>query len=314
MLKITKKAYPEGIFSYSYISQRVNYNKRFILIASRSVHIMNSALAKGIALGVAFCFIFYTQRQLIFGYRGNGAREGQSYTVQAKNSMFSNQVPYKAVGQGSDLNKVEWLELVKKHVKFPVHSAYGSHVVPLLAAALVTEGPIFEMGSGFFSTPMLSEIAQSKNRFILTADTDKEWLDKFKKYEGDQHKFVYVPYTEGKGKGSEWEDVGNGTDWSLVFLDHRPGWRRGVDLRKYRKQVDLIVAHDTEERIRKGYHYDNELETFAGHYTVKKYGAWTSIVSDTKPELVSKVKRLVEWASNFVHEQQKMSKNNQDSN
>ena len=50
----------------------------------------------------------------------------------------------------------EWLEALRRHIKRPLSRTYGSHVVPLLAAVHGTgEGAVFEMGCGYFSTPML---------------------------------------------------------------------------------------------------------------------------------------------------------------
>ena len=120
----------------------------------------------------------------------------------------------------------EWINLVKELVHFPLDRAYGSHVLPLFAAAYVTTGPILEMGSGFFSTPMLSKLAQKKGRFHLTADTDSEWLSKFKQYESKDHPLVVVP-NGGGDKGIEWENIGRDKNWSLVFVDQRPAYRRG---------------------------------------------------------------------------------------
>ena len=73
-----------------------------------------------------------------------------------------------------------------------------------------------------------------------------------------------------------------------------------VDLRRFRKLVDLMVVHDTEEGLRKSYHYDDELETFAEYETFKNFGAWTTVVSDTHPELVAQVKKLVNSALNVT--------------
>ena len=44
----------------------------------------------------------------------------------------------------------------------PTHSGWGSHVRLLTAAALSTRGDILELGTGFFSTPLLHMIVMEE--------------------------------------------------------------------------------------------------------------------------------------------------------
>ena len=44
----------------------------------------------------------------------------------------------------------------------PTHSGWGSHVRLLTAAALSTTGDILELGTGFFSTPLLHQIVKEE--------------------------------------------------------------------------------------------------------------------------------------------------------
>ena len=44
----------------------------------------------------------------------------------------------------------------------PEKSAWGSHIKLLSAAAMATSGDIMEIGTGFFSTPVLHEIVEQE--------------------------------------------------------------------------------------------------------------------------------------------------------
>ena len=49
----------------------------------------------------------------------------------------------------------------------PSHSGWGSHVRLLTAAALASQGDILELGTGFFSTPLLHQIVKDQVDFGL---------------------------------------------------------------------------------------------------------------------------------------------------
>ena len=54
-------------------------------------------------------------------------------------------------------------ETIPYKTKFnPTGSGWGSHIPLLSAAALSTRGDIMEMGTGFFSTPLLHDIVQER--------------------------------------------------------------------------------------------------------------------------------------------------------
>lgn len=154
-------------------------------------------------------------------------------------------------------------------------SVYGTHITPLTTAVLATYGPVFEMGSGDFSTPLLHSICKRMNREMLTADTDKDWLLNFKDLASPEHKFIYVPVYELKDP-SLWGKVGN-QKWSVVFIDHRPGERRALDILRFKELAEIIVVHDTENP---GYQYENSFKEFKYRYDYLRYSVRTTLVSN----------------------------------
>lgn len=160
---------------------------------------------------------------------------------------------------------------------------YGTHMVPLMTAVVHTQGPILEMGSGDFSTPLLHAICSVNKRFILTTDTDKNWLSLFNDLACSWHNFIYVPVYEDdqnlNPKPILWDEIGGDRHWGVVFIDHRPGERRAIDIQRLRKNADIIVVHDTEYA---GYNYEPVLSTFKYRFSYERYQTQTTLVSDTK--------------------------------
>ena len=87
------------------------------------------------------------------------------------------------------------------------NNGWGSHIRLISAAALATSGDILELGSGYFSTPMLhqiieDEVAKSKSylktnivlkggrRMLISADTELGWLYKFHNLSSSFHQFI----------------------------------------------------------------------------------------------------------------------------
>jgi len=160
---------------------------------------------------------------------------------------------------------------------------YGTHMTPLTTALLHTEGPVLEMGCGDFSTPLLHTICSSTRRFLLTAETDKDWMGLFTDLSDDGHYFQYVPCYDELWVNREdpglWDGVGCSMPrWGVVFIDHRPGERRVVDIERMRHKADIIVVHDTQQP---SYGYEPTLSSFKYRYTYQRYAVETTLVSET---------------------------------
>jgi len=157
---------------------------------------------------------------------------------------------------------------------------WGTHQTPLIAAVMNTDGPILEMGCGDFSTPLLHAICSVKERTLVSADTDKKWMGLFLDLETTWHKFIHVPVFENPQKPQvhRWNYVGNDTHWGVVFIDHHPGPRRAVDIKRLRSHADVFVVHDTEGSF---YGFNKILPKFKYRFVYRRYKKQTTIVSDT---------------------------------
>ena len=150
--------------------------------------------------------------------------------------------------------------------------SYGTHI-PLLAWAVLQEwGPILELGAGDNSTPMLHLLAGEER--LVTADYNKEWLDKFIDLKSDTHEFHHV---------TDWNawPVLDEKYWGVAFVDHSPGERRAFDIARLRESAMLVVVHDTQQPTAADYKYEPVFDTFKYRFDYKRWPTWTTILSMT---------------------------------
>ena len=150
---------------------------------------------------------------------------------------------------------------------------FATHLPVLLACLERTSGPVLELGSGWFSTPLLAAFAQ--DRLVRTIETNPEWFGRIAGIGTHQpvtrhrHQFVFV---------SDYDDAPvTDQDWDLVVLDHEPPPRRGVDALRLRGRCRLMLGHDAEHP---DYRYAAAFDTFRYRFTETRRLPWTTVVSD----------------------------------
>lgn len=147
-----------------------------------------------------------------------------------------------------------------------VATKYQSHLPALLAAVAASEGPVLELGVGYFSTPQLHALCGTMYRRLVSFESDKEWLAEFSnRLSNHLHDFVMEC------------PLGMGEQWGVVFVDHSPGGQNRADaFLKAGSESQFVVVHD--------YHLENEdaikplLNGFMYHVT-RSYDPPTLIAS-----------------------------------
>ena len=135
-----------------------------------------------------------------------------------------------------------------------------------------TNRVVLELGCGHYSTPLLHGMCAVLGLTLVTMESDRDWLARFKHLDdGGGHVVLHV---------GNWRDVRPMLRQpnALVFLDHRPYEARGAALRDCGNSC-LIVAHDTQEARRHAYQYD--FTPFKHRYDYTRYTPATTVVSNT---------------------------------
>jgi hypothetical protein len=159
----------------------------------------------------------------------------------------------------------------------------SSHQRLLIAAALRTTGPILELGCGWYSTPLLHEIAVVGQRYLVTLDSQEPWLGQFRpELEHRYHQLKLVDW---------WEDAKLDprdygllpARWSLVFVDHGPAVERYYVTKRLltpaHQEPTVFVFHDTEEG--RAYGYDRILPKFKFTWVDESQPVHTTLASNS---------------------------------
>ena len=146
----------------------------------------------------------------------------------------------------------------------------ASHIPMLAAVALHTVGPILEYGCGFYSTPLLHEIALVKKRQLLSLDNCWMWLNQFLYLQNDNHTFRYV---------RDWDRFTKSIrqNWGVIFIDHGPTLRRKEDIRLLKNRAEYMVVHDANV---KDYKYEEVFDLFEHRYDYIFAEPWTTVLSN----------------------------------
>ena len=150
----------------------------------------------------------------------------------------------------------------------------GTHLPILLKAFEMGDGPILEMGTGHFSTPILDMMCKRRQkRWILSLENDPEWFEINRaKYESSYHKFIFV---------KDWADIPiEQTHWGLVLIDHRPAHRRHVDMIRLKHRAHYILAHDSELADHRAYRYDKAYPHFKYRWEYQDCEPFTTVLSN----------------------------------
>ena len=153
---------------------------------------------------------------------------------------------------------------------------FATHIPLLLACLRHTTGPVLELGSGWFSTPLVAAFAT--DRLVRTIETNPQWYDRisrvctYQPITRHRHQIVFVPdYNDAPMDDHQ---------WSVVLLDHEPPPRRGVDALRLKDRSQLIIGHDSEHP---DYGYGPAFDQFKYRFTLSSVFPWTTVVSDTDP-------------------------------
>lgn len=159
--------------------------------------------------------------------------------------------------------------------KYRLNASLGkdwtTHMSVLIKAIQCSKGTVAEVGAGPFSTPLLHWLCKEMKRQLVTYENDEMYYNYARAFQSPLHKIRRI---------ENWDRMDFNTHWGLVFIDHHPNERRGVDVINFKDMADYIVMHDTNQDVKYG--FDKAWEHFKYKYTWKECKPWVSVVSNFK--------------------------------
>ncbi len=164
-------------------------------------------------------------------------------------------------------------------------NAFGTHQPLLFGACISTDGPMVELGTGFYSTPFIHALSLGQNRRAYSLDTSRGYLTFMSRYREGLHKVSLLDEKmrmgpDGKvamGSRSQAFFVERQTavlekkfaamgEISVVFIDHDPAFLRQPAIDWFADRARFIVAHDTESPAHYGYDFSRFRHQLSDHY------------------------------------------------
>lgn len=139
----------------------------------------------------------------------------------------------------------------KKYTHTSLEMETSTHFPMLIKTVQMTEGPVIELGTGMFSTPLLHWLMFGSGRKLISCESYPHYLDFAKKFENKDHEVRFV-----KDWATEKFDDGH---YSVVFIDHSIAKRahtRGDDAARFKDIADFVVLHDAGPNSHAKYGYD----------------------------------------------------------
>lgn len=146
------------------------------------------------------------------------------------------------------------------------HPAPGTTHIPLLTRAVLrSTGPILECGAGYFSTPLLFEMALASGRTLITVEDAPEYAALARSYEHPLHQVLEGSYDHTLRHLRQ-----ESGSFGVLFLDHSDAGRKDY-LAAIGDRAQYVVIHDTDGGSQ-----------FPGHpyrYDDRRQTPWTTLLS-----------------------------------
>lgn len=148
----------------------------------------------------------------------------------------------------------------------------GSYLPILIKIIGFTTGPVLELGMGTFSTHYL-HWACYPDRRLLSYENNPDLLDWSRSFSNDYHEIRFV---------DDWDKADLSGHWSVALIDHSPGDRRVVDIKRLANSVDYIVAHDSQPERDRRYKYSRVHSMFKYRKDFGRENPLTTVLSNFK--------------------------------
>ena len=152
-----------------------------------------------------------------------------------------------------------------------IEMGWSTHMPILIKLASITKGPIMEVGSGIYSTPILHWLCDETKRPLVSYENDKGFIKLAREYESENHKVRFI---------EDYLKIPNTNFYSIILIDHS-GHARGKTAVHFKNSAEYLVIHDSDV-VRKNM-YQIAFPEFKYRKDYNRYIPWTTVLSNTKP-------------------------------
>lgn len=150
---------------------------------------------------------------------------------------------------------------------------FSSHNAILIKAVLFSKGPVCEVGSGPFSTPLLHWLCKELDRKLVTYEDNDEFYTFARKFRSRIHSIRKI---------EDWDKMDFQQHWGVVLIDHVTA-RREQDVISFKDTADYIVIHDNSAKGNKVYKLNKPSPYFKYKFDWTAAYPYTSVVSNFYP-------------------------------
>lgn len=159
----------------------------------------------------------------------------------------------------------KWLSITIDYNK-----GWSTHMPVLIQLAGMTDGPIMEVGTGVYSTPLLHWLCHPKKRRLISYEKDKNFIHVAKQYVAPFHSIRQI---------DDYQNIPVKGYYSIIFIDHE-GHDRGKTAVRLKDLADYIVLHDSNVPSKNAYHLIPEAFKYYRNYEHAR--PWTGVASNFK--------------------------------
>jgi len=161
---------------------------------------------------------------------------------------------------------------------------FGSHLPVLMKVMEISDGPVLELGSGYYSTVYLHWACFNDKRKLTTLESKWQYYKEIKNLRCDWHEITHV---------KKWEHAEPyyKKDWSVVLVDQGPGYNRGISAEQL-THADYVVLHDSDTPDSYGYEKIYSLFKYRFDYFPPEAATPGTTVLSNKHDLTNLLVRL----------------------
>lgn len=158
--------------------------------------------------------------------------------------------------------------MINRIAPLRLNKSYTTHMPMVLKAIQLTTGPVLELGSGPFSTPLLHWLCAEGRRPLYTFEEVEEYFNFAKGFQSKTHRIRLI---------KDWSNFKIKGHWSVALIDQ---YQNRAKMAIYLKdKVDYILLHDSEAHC---YDYDKVWPYFKYRFDWKFAKPWTTVLSNFK--------------------------------